>query len=70
MTDALLWSLDEAARHLGGVSSRTLPCLTEKTDVPLYGGRPTRDDTVESSAHIHSERSALEARSATGLHGP
>lgn len=34
MTDALLWDLKEAARQLGGVSTRTIRRLIERRELP------------------------------------
>jgi len=34
MTDALLWDLEEAARQLGGVSTRTIRRLIERRELP------------------------------------
>ena len=54
MNDALLWSVDEAARQLGGVSSRTVRRMIERGELPAVrvGRRVTVPaDAVRSFVH-------------------
>ncbi|HEC16030.1 MAG TPA: DNA-binding protein [Sedimenticola sp.] len=51
MTEALLWNLDEAARQLGNVSTRTVRRMLERGDLPTVRiGRSVRvpADAVKS----------------------
>ena len=66
MTDTLLWSLDETARQLGGISIRTVRRMLKRGDLkPVRIGRSLR--VCANSVHSFVDRSRTKSDNPCGV---
>ena len=69
MSDALLWSLEEAARQLGGISTKTVRRLAQQGAFPIVKlGRRAMIPVLAATAWVNNNQHARPAQETETCH--